>query len=146
MAAPLITKAQLEARVGTTQLQRCCDDNNDGIGDKIVIDQLLDDASGYVRGGMPQHDPDDVTPANALVTGELRRLALDAAVMMLAERRPTIIKGIPAATRRESLDASLERLLKGQRSLGSKTNPTPADHSVSVASSTTHTGAADYWP
>lgn len=143
MAAPLITKAQVEARVGATQLQRCCDDNNDGQGDKIVIDQLLDDASGYVRGGMPQHDPDDLTPANALVTGELRRLALDAAVMMLAERRPTIIKR-NAEKMRENLEGELERLLKGQRSLGSKTSPTPADHSVSVVSG--NSGQSDYWP
>lgn len=142
MATPLVTRAQLEARVGATQLQRCVDDNNDGAADKVVVDQLLADASGYVRGGMPQHDPDDLTPANALVTDELRRLALDAAVLMLAERRPTIIKR-NVERLREALDASLERLLKGQRSLGSKTNPTPADHSVSIVSGAP---AGDYWP
>lgn len=145
MVAPLITKDQLAAKVGATQLDRCCDDNNDGQGEKVVIDQLLADASGYVRGGMPQHDPDDLTPANALVTDELRRLALEAAVMMLAERRPTIIKR-NADKLRENLDNSLERLLKGQRSLGSKTSPTPADTSVSVVSSATTSGTADYWP
>lgn len=143
MVAPLITKEQLEARVGAVQLGRCCDDNNDSQGDKVVIDQLLDDASSYVRAGMPQHDPSDLTPANALVTGELRRLALDAAVLMLAERRPTIIKrNIEQA--REALESCLDRLLKGQRSLGSKTNPTPADNSVSVVSG--GTSQADYWP
>lgn len=143
MAAPLITKAQLEARVGAIQLQRCCDDNNDGSADKLTVDQLLDDASCYVRGGMPQHDPDDLTPANALVTGELRRLALNAAVLMLAERRPSIIKR-NVEQMREALEAQLDRLIKGQRSLGSKTNPTPADHSVSVASGAPSQG--DYWP
>jgi hypothetical protein len=143
MATPLITKAQVEARVGVSQLARCCDDNNDGVGDKIVIDQLLADASGYVRGGMPQHDPDDLTPANALVTDELRRLALDTAVLMLAERRPTIIKR-NVERMREAIDASLERLLKGQRSLGSKTAPAPADQSVSVVSGAPSQG--DYWP
>lgn len=143
MADPLVTKAQLESRVGSTQLQRCVDDNGDGVGDKIVLDQLLDDASGYVRGGMPQHDPDDLTPANALVTGELRRLALDAAVMMLAERRPTIIKR-SAEKMRENIESDLERLLKGQRSLGSNTSPAPADNTISVVSN--GVGQADYWP
>lgn len=142
MAAPLITKAQLEARVGAVQLQRCCDDNNDGQGDKIVIDQLLADASGYVRGGMPQHNPDDLTPANALVTDELRRFALDAAVMMLAERRPTIIKR-NADKMRENLDQGLERLIKGQRTLGSNTAPAPADQSISVVSTVPSGGS--YW-
>jgi hypothetical protein len=143
MADPLVTKAQLESRVGATQLQRCCDDNGDGVGDTIVLDQLLDDASGYVRGGMPQHDPDDLTAANALVTGELRRLALDAAVMMLAERRPTIIKR-NAEKMRENIESDLERLLKGQRSLGSNTSPAPADNTISVVSN--GVGQADYWP
>lgn len=143
MADPIITKAQLEARIGAVQLGRCCDDNNDGQGDKIAIDQLLADASGYVRGGMPQHDPTDLTPANALITDELRRLALDAAVMMLAERRPTIIKR-NVENMREALNSSLSLLLKGQRSLGSKTNPTPADHSVSVVSG--DVSQAGYWP
>ncbi len=143
MVAPLITRAQLEARVGAVQLQRCCDDNNDGQGDKIVIDQLLADASGYVRGGMPQHNPDDLTPANALVTDELRRLGLDAAVLMLAERRPTIIKRNTEKLR-EALEASLDRLIKGQRSLGSKTSPAPADQSVAVVSG--QPGQSDYWP
>jgi phage gp36-like protein len=145
MAAPLITKEQLEARVGATQLHRCCDDNNDGQGDKVVIDQLLADASGYVRGGMPQHDPDDLTPTNALVTDELRRLALDAAVLMLAERRPTIIKR-NVERMREALETSLDRLMKGQRTLGSNTAPAPADHSVSVVSTGTLPSGGSYWP
>ncbi len=71
------------------------------------------------------------------------RLALDAAVMMLAERRPTIIKR-NAEKMRENIESDLERLLKGQRSLGSKVSPAPADHSVSVASS--GPAQADYWP
>lgn len=143
MAAPLITKEQLAARIGAVQLQRCCDDNNDGATEKIVVDQLLADASGYVRGGMPQHDPADLTAANALITDELRRLALDAAVLMLAERRPTIIKR-NIENLREALNSSLDRLLKGQRSLGSKTNPAPADNSVSVVSG--DPGQSGYWP
>ncbi len=143
MAEPLITRAQLEARIGAAQLQRCCDDNNDGATDKIVIDQLLEDASSYVRAGMPQHNPNDLTPANALITTELRRLALDAAVLMLAERRPTIIKRNVEALR-EALEACLDRLLKGQRSLGSNTNPAPADNSVTVVGGLPL--YPDFWP
>lgn len=143
MVAPLITKAQLEARIGADILRRCCDDNNDLVADPIVVDQLLADASGYVRGGMPQHNPDDLTPANAIVTDELRRLALDAAVLMLAERRPMIVKR-SVENMREALNTCLERLLKGQRSLGSNTAPTPADNTLSVASS--GVSESSYWP
>ena len=143
MPDPLVTKAQLEARVGAIQLQRCCDDNGDGQADKITVDQLLADASSYVRAGMPQHNPDDLTPANALITTELRRLALDACVLMLAERRQSIIKRDPEKLR-DALEGSLDRLLKGQRSLGSNTNPTPADQSVSVVSGSP--SGFDYWP
>lgn len=143
MADPLVTRAQLETRIGAVTLQRVADDNNDSVADKVVIDQILEDASGYVRGGMPQHDPDDLTPANALITTELRRLALDVAEMMCAKRRPTILKK-PWMDLKDSIDKDLDRLIKGQRSLGSKTNPVPADHSVSVASG--DPGQGSYWP
>lgn len=143
MADPLVTRAQLEARIGVVMAQRIFDDNNDGVADKLVLDQLLADASGYVRGGMPQHDPADLTPANALITDELRRLALDAAEMFCAKRRPTILKK-DWKDLKDAIDKDLDRLLKNQRSLGSKTNPTPADGSVSVVSGTP--SAIDYWP
>lgn len=145
MADPLVTRAQLEARISATMLQRIADDNNDGQGDTNVINQILADASDYVRGGMPQHDPDDLTPANALITGELRRLALDAAEMLCAKRRPTVYKR-DWVELKKSVAEDLELLRKAQRSLGSNANPAPAEHTVSVASSTTTVGAADYWP
>ncbi len=143
MVAPLVTKEQLEARIGAQLLQRCADDNNDGQSDPSVVDQILADASGYVRGGMPQYNPADLTPANALVTDELRRLALDAAEMLCAKRRPTVVKR-PWMDLKESLDKDLERIMRAQRSLGSNASPTPADTSVSVVSG--GTSQANYWP
>ncbi len=144
MAAAMVTKAQLEARIGATLLQRVADDNGDGQGDNSVIAQILAEASDFVRGGIPQHDPDDLTPANALITGELRRLALDAAEYICAKRRPTILKRDWVELKKSVMD-DLELLRKAQRSLGSNASPAPADHSVSVASGAPR-DPYDYWP
>ncbi len=141
--AALVTKAQLESRISAATLQRLSDDNNDGVSDKSVVDQILADASDYVRGGLPQYNPDDVTPANALLTGELRRLALDAAEYLCARRRPTIYKR-DWVELKKALNEDLELLRKAQRTLGSNASPTPADTSVSVVSAGPTT--SQWWP
>lgn len=143
MADPLITRKQLENRLGAVTVERLSDDNGDGSADPNVVDQILAEASDFVRGGMPQHNPDDLTPANAIVTGELRRLALDYAEMLAAKRRPTIYKRDWIELKKSVLE-DLNLLLKGQRSLGSNDKPKPADNSVSVVSG--DPGQGQYWP
>lgn len=143
MADPLVTKAQLEARLGAKQFERIFDDNNDGVSDKLSETQLREDASSKVRGGLPGYNPDDMTPANALISGELRRIALDACVAMCAQRRPTVLK-MDWKELMDSVNSDLERIRKGQATLGANTNPGPADQSVAVASG--DAGQSQYWP
>lgn len=145
MAAPLITRKQLENRLGREVVQRIYDDNNDGVADADPINQVLSDASSKVRGGLPLYNPDDLTPANALLTDELRRLALDAAVAMTAQRHPGYTK-YNWVELMEQIDADLDRIRKGQASLGSNASPTPADHSISVVSGVPNYPPYDFWP
>jgi phage gp36-like protein len=149
MADALVTKAQLEARLSKVTVQRIFDDNNDGVADTDPVTQLLKDASSKVRGALPGYDPDTLTAANAAISEELRRIALDAAVAMAAQRRPTIVKGIDWKEMMEQVDNDLEKVRKGQATLGANTNPTPADHSVTVVtsavgSSASYGGFGDY--
>lgn len=142
MAAPLITKKQLENRLGREVVEKIYDDNNDGVADTDPLQQLLSDASSKVRGGLPLYNPDDLTPANALLTDELRRLALDAAFAMAAQRHSGYINRNWKELM-DQVDADLERVRKGQATLGSNSNPTPADNSLSVVSGES---TSCFWP
>ena len=136
----MITADDVRRRLGPDRVRRLYDDNNDGVADAAPLQQLAEDASSKVRGGLPGYDPDDLSPANALLTTELRRLALDAASAMAAQRCGSGMEWVPMM---QQVDADLDRIRKGQASLGSNANPTPADHSVAVVSGAP---TSDYWP
>jgi hypothetical protein len=139
--AAMVTKAQLERRLGSSVVRRLYDDNNDGAGDPDPILQLCEDGSSKIRGALPLYNPDDLSPANALLTTELRRLSLDAAAAMAAQR---IGSGMDWVSLMAQVDADLDRIRKGQASLGSNSNPAPAEHSVAVVSGEPSQGS--YWP
>lgn len=123
MADPLITRAMLENRLGKVTVQRLTDDNNDGAVDKSVVDQLLDDATSKVRGALgPWYDSATTTAANAATATELRRIALDAAVAMAAERRPTIVK-LDWIEKMKQVDRDLARIANGRANLGGPAPP-----------------------
>lgn len=143
MPDPLVTKAQLEACLGAPTVERLFDHNNDSAADKPSVDQICAHASSKVRGAIPGYDPADLTPANAIISTELSRLALDAAVALTAKWFP----GSSPFNWLElmgQVDKELEMVRKGQANLGSRTNPTEADQSVSVVSGAP--SQADYWP
>jgi hypothetical protein len=139
--AAMITAAEVRHRLGPDRVRRLYDDNNDGTADKDPLQQLAEDASSKVRGGLPAYDPDDLTPANAALTTELRRLSLDAAEAMAARRPGSGIDWVPLM---QQVDLDLDRIRKNQATLGSKASPAPADTSVSVVSGSA--SQADYWP
>jgi hypothetical protein len=145
VAAPLVTKAQLEACLGPDVVRRIFDQNGDGVADKAALDQICAHASSKVRGAIPGYDPAELTPENSLISTELARLALDAAVALTAKWFPA---ATPFATTwiemMSQVDKELEMVRKGQANLGARTNPAEADHSVSVASS--DPGQGSYWP
>lgn len=123
MATSLITRVELENRLGRTTVQRLSDDNNDGVADKSVVDQILADASSKVRGALgPWYDSATTDSANAAVAEELRRIALDAAVAMAAERRPTIVK-LDHVEKMKQVDRDLTRIQNGRSNLGADSPP-----------------------
>lgn len=141
--APIITRAQLEACLGAQTVERLFDHNVDGVPDKPSLDQICAHASSKVRGAIPAYDPNDLSPENAAIATELSRLALDAAVAMIAKWWPGSI-AMNWIELMQQLDKELEMVRKGQANLGSRTNPTEADNSVSVVSNVS--SAIDYWP
>lgn len=141
MAQPaMITAEEVRRRLGTDRVRRLYDDNNDGAADVGPLQQLAEDASSKIRGGLPGYNPDDLSPANAALTTELRRLALDAAMAMAAQRSGSAMDWVPMM---QQVDADLALVRKGQASLGSNANPTPEDHAVVVVSAAP---SGDYWP
>jgi hypothetical protein len=146
MADPLVTRADIEAAIGRDTVERLFDHNNDGVPDKPSLDLVCKHASSKVRGAIPAYDPADLTPANALISTELNRLAVDTAVAIIAKHWPGSAGSYNWLELMGQVDKELEMVRKGQANLGSRTNPTEEDHSVSVASNTTHTSNADYWP
>lgn len=131
----LVTQAQLELRIGKAVLARIFDDDNSGEALAAAVTQLCEDASSKIRGGMGlDYDLDlvtqDAASSNAI---ELRRIALDCAHAMAAIRHPGAIK-LDGFALMEQVDKDLKNLRSGQTSLGTKTAPETADHTVSVAS------------
>lgn len=132
MTEPIISKAQLVARLGLTQFTRVFDDNNNGVGDKLSEEQLRRDASGKVRGGIGL-----VFDAALLTQGlsdTLTQVTLDVAEAMATKRRPTILKGDWVELMKDAR-ASIKDLREGISNLGIKTPPEPAaNHGVRVTS------------
>jgi hypothetical protein len=142
MADPLVTRAQLEACLGADVIRRFFDKNNDGVADKPSVDLICQHATSKVIASIPGYNPADLTPANAAVSTELSRLALDAAVAMIAKWWPSA-SPFTWVDLMAQLDRELDMVRKGQANLGSRTNPAEADHSVSVVSGAS---SADFWP
>lgn len=85
MADPLITRAQLEAKIGAATLSRLTDHNGDGVADKSTLDRVCEDATSKVRGALgPWYETVTTTAANADTATELRRIALNVALGILA--------------------------------------------------------------
>lgn len=143
MADPLVTKEQIVACLGEDMFARLFDHNDDGASDKPSIDQICAHASSKVRGAIPGYDPADLTPANALISTELERLALDSAVALIAKWWPGSLP-FTWLELMQQLDKELEMIRKGQANLGARTNPTEADHSLSVVSG--GPSQSGYWP
>lgn len=89
MAFPYITQTQLENRIGTHNVRRVCDDDNDGVADAAVVTSLLTDSSAIVRGHLK--GVLDLTAVAASPPEEVVRLTLDVAVAFMAMRAPEVM-------------------------------------------------------
>lgn len=127
MAFPWISQAQLEARVGTLTVQRVTDDDDDGVADSGVVDEILADACSYIGGAMgPQYDVDAIA-AMATVPREIVRLSLDIATVYAAQRYPEVVRR-DWEPLLQAVERECARIRKGQANLGvAATPPEPPD-------------------
>lgn len=129
---PLVTKLDLERRLGASFVRRVFDQNNDGLADNPSVDELCLSASSKVRGGLGLvYDIDSFDPA---IATELKRVATDCALAMLA-------RDYPAAYPRDwvplmqQVDQDISNVRKGVANLGTKQAPeSAANHGVRVVS------------
>lgn len=122
---PLITKAQLEARLSRVLVQRIYDDNDDGDADADPVAALIRDASSKVRGRLgPVFDPETL---DENTVDEVVRITLDVAVAYAAQRHPEIVQYDWEALMKQS-DADLKMLRLGEANLG--TNQSPPEHAA----------------
>lgn len=133
----IITKAQLENRLGREVVARIYDDNNDGVGDANPITQILEDASSKVRGAIGAvYDTTLLTADNSAEAGELRRITLDVAVAMTAQRHSGYTK-YNWRDLMEQADRDLKLLRTGMSNLGGSSALAPeiaANHGVRISS------------
>lgn len=127
MPWPLITRAQLEARVSADLIRRLYDDDNDGAPDKETVEQLLKDASGKVAGRVAPVYPIDQLREMAAdaMPDELVRLTLDVAQALVAQRHPEY-RRIDGFELMKQAERDLKDLRDGHHNLGVKGPPEPA--------------------
>lgn len=140
----LISIEQLENRIGIEVLKRLFDDNNTGQASGEAVQQICEDASSMVRGGLPKDYDLDAITADAASSNaiELRRITLDAAHAMIAMRHEGSLK-IDGFALMERVDIALKNIRLGQATLGTKTTPEASDVTISVVGGGTNTRG--YW-
>lgn len=86
MADPLITPAELVTRIGEALAVRVFDDDADGVADEPPMLAICADVSSKVRGAL--RGVYELVELDGEVQHELKRIALDLAHVMTAQRRP----------------------------------------------------------
>lgn len=133
---PLITSEQLELRLTPPVYVRVFNDFNTGQVNRPAELQLREDASSKVRGALANTYPvDDLIAENEVYATELRRITLDVAHALCAQRNPTVIL-LDGFALMEQAEKELEKIREGITTLGSDT---PTDGGSGSGSTTTST-------
>lgn len=133
MAEPIITKQQLEARLGASVVLRLTDHNNDGVADKTALDQICHDATVRVLRKLGPVYKTGSLPGDALA--EVASITLDVAQAIAAQRYPYFSFDWVEMLRQS--DKDLDAIRKGLDNLGTGTSSAPepaANHGVRVVS------------
>lgn len=133
MADPLITQAQLEARLSSDAVSRIYDDNSDGVADSEPLLQLRKDASSKVRSKLgPSVNVDNLDPATH---DEVVRITLDVAHAMAAQRFPEVLRIDGFALMRQA-EKDLSEIRTGEADLGTEDEDVDVVQYGSVVSGT----------
>ena len=93
MPYPYITQTELENRLSVQAVRRCLDDDADGDADSDAVTRFLTDASSKTRTYLAgNHSAAQVTAIATTTPDEVKRLALDVAHAMLAQRHPEVFR------------------------------------------------------
>lgn len=134
MPWPLITKAQLEARLSKRVVQRLLDDDRDGAADTNVVDRLLLDASGKFAGFAAQIY--DIAAIRAMAANvlpdEVTRLTLDVAQAMAAQRHPEFVR-LDGFELMKQVVAELKMLREGMTNTGVADDVAPETQDIGGA-------------
>jgi phage gp36-like protein len=126
--APYITDGELEDRLGADVMVAVFDVDNDGVADADPVARLIADATskvaGYLRATLTLSDLDPGTQ------NEIKRLTLDVAVAMAAQRRPHHVR-VDWIELMKAAERDLVNLRKGLTMLDAAT-PVPANHGGTV--------------
>ena len=90
MAYPYIVQSDLEARLGAQRVRDILDDDNNGLADPAPVARILADASAKVAGVL--RGIYDLTVIASAPPEEVKRLALDVAVVYAAQRHPEVVR------------------------------------------------------
>ena len=122
---PIITLADVQARIPKSILIECLDRDGDGVVDAIPTNQLIADAESFVRGYAEAIYPglytSDIYPP---YPNELVRLTLDTFHALLGQRHPDFVR-IDGFKMINEVRKELDMLRKAKTTLGA-TPPDPS--------------------
>lgn len=129
----LFTAEHLRRRLSPMVVQRVFDDYESGTEDAEAISQLIEDASNKVRAMLgPVYDQALLDPATA---PELRRLGLDVAYAMAAQRHPEVLR-IDGFELMKQAERELKHVRSGISNLGVAADLTDSRSAPVVVSGT----------
>lgn len=120
---PYWIQTDLENRIGVESLAQFLDDDNDGVVDPDVIARLSADADSYIEGALIGIY--DIVAAREQKPNRLVQLSLDAAVMILSQRRVEFARA-DWMELKKALDSDLDKIRKGIWRLDIVGPPEPA--------------------
>lgn len=123
MAYPYITQADLEARISAQRVKDILDDDNSGTADATAVTRILADASAKVAGVL--RGIYDLTAVATTTPEEVKRLALDVAVVYAAQRHPEVVRR-DWQPLLKAVQYDLESLRTGKTRLDVVSTPEPA--------------------
>jgi phage gp36-like protein len=131
MPEPFVTPTELVYRLGSAEALADFDDNNDGQPDSDVLEEIIADATSMVRSYL--HGVFELAAVDPLKSREVKRLTLNVAQAMAAQRRPTHAR-VDWSEMLKDAKADLVNLRKGLTGLDVEPTPKAANQGGSVRS------------
>lgn len=123
MAYPYPTLDQVKRRIGEAECNRIFDDNEDGIADTLILEDIRADASAKIAGALRGIYDLDAVAADP--PREVLRLSLDMCKVYAAQRHPEAVR-FDWEPLLKSVDRDLAKIRTGEARLDVVGTPEPA--------------------